>query len=79
MITPVLVKPPEGDQDMQVYPYAPIKTRSAATRLELGKVLARGATYRFEVATVVDEGRISTAASSATVVMGTASDKGPLP
>jgi hypothetical protein len=72
VITPILIQPPEGDTDMQIYPYAPIKTRDAATRLELGKMLARGATYRFEVAAVDDEGRISAPASSAPAVMGPA-------
>lgn len=79
LITPILIKPPQGDQDMQIYAHAPIKTRQAVNRLELGKTLARGATYRFEVAAVDAEGRISAAASSAEIVMGPTSAKAVLP
>lgn len=68
LVTPRMLKPPEGDNDMQPYPYAAIRTRDAATRLDLGSVLARGATYRLEVAAIDREGRISASASTADFV-----------
>jgi len=45
--------------DAQIYNYAPIKTRAADLLVELGKMLLIGGTYRFEVAAVDQEGRIS--------------------
>lgn len=72
LVTPILLRPPEGDKDMQIYAYAPIRTRDAATRLDLGRMLARGATYRMEVAAIDREGRISPATSSAAVTIGSA-------
>ena len=68
LVTPVLLKPADNNQDMEVYPYLSIQTRDAVTQLELGKLLAPGATYRFEVAAVDHQGRISLAASSGEVI-----------
>lgn len=70
LIAPVLIKPSESNKDTELYPYAPIRTRDAATQLELGRVLSIGGTYRIEVAAVDRDGRVSPTASSAEVVAG---------
>jgi hypothetical protein len=72
IVTPVLIKPSADNKDTEIYPYAPICTRDAATRLELGRVLSLGGTYRIEVAAVDRDGHISPAASSAELVAGAA-------
>lgn len=76
LVTPILVKPPECySQDMEIYPYAPIATRDAATQLSLDRVLPVGGTYRFEVAAVNRDGRRSAVASSAEVSVGISSKR----
>ena len=72
LVTPVLIKLSADNKDTELYPYAPIRTRDAATQLELGRVLSIGGTYRIEVAAVDREGRISPTASSTELVVGAA-------
>ncbi|MCX6910083.1 MAG: exo-alpha-sialidase [Verrucomicrobia bacterium] len=73
LVIPILIKPFADNKDTEIYSYAPIHTRDAATQLELGRVLSIGGTYRIKVAAVDRDGRISPAASSAEVVAGTSS------
>jgi hypothetical protein len=67
-----MIKPSESNKDTEIHPYVPIRTRDAATQLELGRVLSIGGTYRVEVAAVDRDGRISPTASSAELVVGAA-------
>jgi len=70
LVTPILVRPAEGNTETEVYPYAPVRTPNGATQLDLAGVVSIGATYRFQVSAVDREGRRSAAASSAEVVVG---------
>ena len=72
LVTPVFIRPSADNKDTELYSYAPIRTRDAATQLELGRVLSIGGTYRIEVAAVDRDGRVSPAASSAELVAGAA-------
>jgi hypothetical protein len=67
-VTPVLIKPGAGYTDTEIYPHAVIQT--TATKLDLSRQLVMGGSYRFEIASVDREGRVSAVASSADVVVG---------
>ena len=75
LVTPVFIRPSEANPETEVCRYASIKTRDAATQLDLGRVLSLGGTYRFEVAAVDREGRRSAAASCAEMVVGPKPEK----
>ena len=70
LVTPVLVRPPENNPDAQIYPYASVTTRHAAPHLILDRVLATGATYRFQAVAVDHRGRRSAVISSSEIVVG---------
>ena len=69
-ITPILIKPSATNTEAEIYPHVPIQIRDASPSLDLGDMLSMGGTYRFEVAAVDREGRVSTGSTSGEIVAG---------
>jgi hypothetical protein len=67
-VTPVLIKPAASYTDTEVHPHAVIQT--TATRLHLSRQLLIGGRYRFEIAAMDRECRVSAVARTAEVVVG---------